>query len=85
MKAASTSALSSHAKDVPVRVSGVTPSHSNGRPMATSIVLKTATDPKRQHAAIGKLMKMCRASAVVAQASRGITAEVRRDRERGHE
>lgn len=53
--------------------------------MATSIVLKTATDPKRQHAAIGKLLKMCRASTVVANASRGITAEVRRDRDRGHE
>ena len=53
--------------------------------MATSFVLKTSTDAKRQHAAIGKLVKMCKASAVVAVASRGITAEVRKDRDRGHE
>ena len=46
-------------------VSGFTPSLGKGRVQATSIVLKTATDPKRQHAAIGKLMKMCKASAVV--------------------
>jgi hypothetical protein len=68
-----------------MRISGIAPSPSSGRQMATSIVLKTATDPKRQHAAIGKLVKMCRASTVVANASRGITAEVRRDRDRGHE
>ena len=66
-------------------VSGYTPSPGKGRVQATSIVLKTATDPKRQHAAIGKLMKMCKASAVVTNASRGITAEVRRDRDRSHE
>ena len=65
-------------------VSGFTPSLGKGRVQVTSIVLKTATDPKRQHAAIGKLMKMCKASAVVTNASRGITVEVRRDRDRGH-
>ena len=55
------------------------------RQQATSIVLKTAIDLKRQHAAIGKLVKMCRASSVVTVASQGITAEVRRDRDRGHD
>lgn len=55
------------------------------RQQATSIVLKTAIDLKRQHSAIGKLVKMCRASPVVTVASQGITAEVRRDRDRGHE
>lgn len=68
-----------------MHVSGFTPSLGKGRVQATSILLKTATDPKRQHAAIGKLMKMCKASAVVTNASRGITVEVRRDRDRGHE
>jgi hypothetical protein len=50
----------------------------------TSIVVKTTVDKKRQHAAIAKLVKICRASDVIANASRGITAEVRRDRDRGH-
>ena len=68
----------------PMFVSGPKPSLGIGRVQATSIVLKTATDPKRQHAAIGKLMKMCKGSAVVTNASRGITAEVRRDRDCGH-
>ncbi|WP_332776545.1 hypothetical protein [Polaromonas sp.] len=56
-----------------------------GKPLATSVVLKTKPDARRQHAAIVKLMKMCQASPVVKNASRGITAEVRRDRDRGHE
>ena len=55
------------------------------RQQPTSIVLKTSIDRRRQHSAIGKLVKMCQASAVVTTASRGITAEVRRDRDRGHE
>ena len=76
---------SSSDKFRPMFVSGFKPSPGKGRVQATSIVLKTATDPKRQHAAIGKLMKMCKASAVVTNASRGITAEMRRDRDRGHE
>lgn len=76
---------SSSDKFRPMFVSGFKPSLGKGRVQATSIVLKTATDPKRQHAAIGKLMKMCKGSAVVTNASRGITAEVRRDRDRGHE
>lgn len=63
-------------------MSGFTPSLGKGRVQATAIVLKTATDPERQHAAIGKLMKMCKASAVAANASRDITAEVRSDRDR---
>ena len=84
MKAAATS-VQLPAKAGPVRVSGISPSQSSGRQMATSFVLKTSTDAKRQHAAIGKLVKMCKASAVVAVASRGITAEVRKDRDRGHE
>ena len=58
-------------------MSGFTPSLGKGRVQATSIILKTVTDPKRQHAAIGKWMKMCKASAVVTNASRGVTAEVR--------
>ena len=66
-------------------VSGFKPSLGKGRVQATSIVWKTATDPKRQHAVIGTLMKMCKASAVVTNASRAITAEVRGDRDRGHE
>jgi len=68
-----------------MQVSGFTAAKGKLRQQATSIVLKTATDPKRQHAAIGKLLKMCRASAVATSANRGITAEVRRDRDRGHE
>lgn len=56
-----------------------------GKLRPTSVVLKTATDARRQHLAIGKLVKMCKASPVVANASRGITAEVRRDRDRGHD
>jgi hypothetical protein len=68
-----------------VHVSGFAAAPGKARQQATSIVLKTATDPKRQHAAIGKLVRMCKASAVVTTASQGITAEVRRDRDRGHE
>lgn len=64
---------------------GVVPTMGKNRVQATSLVLKTAADPKRQHAAIGKLVKMCRESPVVANASRGITAEVRKDRDRGHD
>ena len=55
-----------------------------GKLHPTSVVLKTALDARRQHLAIGKLVKMCKASPVVANASRGITAEVRKDRDRGH-
>ena len=66
-------------------VSGIGPSFSKGPALATSIVLKTTTDAKRQHAAISKLIKMCKASSVVTRASLGITAEVRRDRDRGGE
>ena len=54
-----------------------------GKPSATSIVLMTQADTQKQHAAIAKLLKMCQASPVTS-ASRGITAEVRRDRNRGH-
>jgi len=68
-----------------LHLSGFTTSPGRTRQQATSIVLKTAADPKRQHAAIGKLVKMCKASAVVTAASQGITAEVRRDRDRGHD
>lgn len=68
-----------------VHLSGFATSGGKARQQATSIVLKTAADPKRQHAAIAKLVKMCKASAVVATASQGITAEVRRDRDRGHD
>jgi hypothetical protein len=80
-------AASNHttAKPANMLVSGVTPSNGKGRVQATSIVLKTSSDPMRQHAAINKLIKMCKASAVVTNANRGITAEVRRDRDRGHE
>lgn len=56
-----------------------------GRLRPTSVVLHTATNAKRQHNAIGKLLKMCKASPVVDRASQGITAEVRKDRDRGHE
>ena len=55
-----------------------------GKPAATSVVLKTKADMQRQHAAITKLLKMCQASPVVKRADQGITAEVRRDRNRGH-
>ena len=58
---------------------------SKGKLRPTSVVLKTTTDARRQHLAIAKLVRMCKASPVVANASRGITAEVRRDRDRGHE
>ena len=68
-----------------VQLSGFTAAQGKVRQQATSIVLRTTTDLKRQHAAIGKLVKMCRASTVVTTASRGITAEVRRDRDIGHE
>ncbi|TXT39934.1 MAG: hypothetical protein FD135_1750 [Comamonadaceae bacterium] len=68
-----------------VHLSGFTTKPGKVRQQATSIVLKTTADPQRQHAAIAKLMKMCKASAVVATASQGITAEVRRDRDRGHD
>ena len=57
----------------------------HGKPSATSLVLKTKADARRQHSAIARLVKMCQASPVVKTASRGITAEVRRDRNRGHE
>ena len=53
--------------------------------VATSIVLKTRPDAKQQSAAIASLVKMCKQSPVVATARGGITAEVRRDRDRGHE
>lgn len=56
---------------------------SNLRTRATCIVLKKPTTPKRQHAAIRKLVEMCRASTVVTDAGRGITAEVRKDRDHG--
>ena len=80
-----TSSVGAPSKTGIMQVSGFTAAQGKVRQQPTSIVLKTATDPKRQHAAIGKLIKMCRASAVVTSASRGITAEVRRDRDRGHE
>jgi len=57
----------------------------SGKPRATSLVLKTKADARKQHAAIAKLVAMCKASPVVKTASRGITAEVRRDRNHGHE
>jgi hypothetical protein len=66
-------------------IPGIAPAQGKGRTQATSIVLKTTTDPKRQHAAIGKLVQMCRESEVVAVVSRGITAEVRRNRDRGND
>ena len=55
-----------------------------GKPAATSVVLKTKADTQKQHAAIAKLLKMCQTSPVVKRADQGITAEVRRDRNRGH-
>ena len=54
-----------------------------GKPPATSIVLKAKADTRKQHTAIAKLLKMCQASPVTS-ASQGITAKVRRDRDRGH-
>jgi len=66
------------------RLSGTfAPSH-KGKSLPTVLILKSSVDVKAQHLAIGKLVKMCKASPVVAKASRGITAEVRRDRDRGH-
>lgn len=44
---------------------------------ATSIVLKITADPKRQHAASNKLIKMCKTSPLVTTASKEITAQVR--------
>ena len=55
-----------------------------GKPAATSVVLKTKADTPKQHAAIAKLLKMCQTSPVVKRADQGITAEVRRDRNRAH-
>lgn len=72
-------------KHVRGNLSGFSPSVGKAHAQATSIVLKTTADPKRQHAAINKLIKMCKASPLVTTASKGITAEVRRDRDRAHE
>ena len=47
-------------------------------------MLKSATHVEWQHTAIGKLVKMCKESAV-STAAKGITTEVRRDRDRGHD
>ena len=58
-----------------------------GKPAATSVVLSTKAtkaNSQKQHAAIAKLLKMCQTSPVVKRADQGITAEVRRDRDRGH-
>lgn len=56
-----------------------------GNPVvAASLVRKSKANRQRQHAAIAKLLKMCQTSPVVTLASQGITAEVRRDRDRGH-
>lgn len=68
-----------------IQVPGALPTSGKGETRATSIILKTAVNAKRQHAAIGRLVQMCRESAVVTHASRGITAEVRRDRDHGHD
>jgi hypothetical protein len=84
MKTATASTLSA-AKPGHMLLSGFSPSVGKAHAQATSMVLKTTADPKRQHAAIKKLIKMCQASPVVINASKGITAEVRRDRDRGHE
>lgn len=84
MKTATVSNLSA-AKPRHMLSSGFSPSVGKANAQATSIVLKTTADPKRQHAAINKLIKMCRTSPVVTHASKGITAEVRRDRDRGHD
>ena len=63
-------------------LSGFSLSLGKRQAQATSIVLKSTADPKRQHAAINKLIKMCKASPLVTTASKEITAEVRRDRDR---
>jgi hypothetical protein len=42
-------------------------------------------DANRQRVAIGKLVELCKASPVTARASQGITVEVRKDRDRGHD
>ena len=84
MKTATASNLSA-AKPKHMLLSGFSPSVGKTHAQSTSIVLKTTADPKRQHAAINKLIKMCKTSPVVTNASKGITAEVRRDRDRGHE
>ena len=55
-----------------------------GKPAPTSAVLEPKADKQKQHAAIAKLLKMCQTSPVVKRADQGITAEVRRDRNRGH-
>ena len=68
-----------------LQMSGFAPTQSRGRTQSTAIVLKTAIDTKRQHAAIGKLVKMARSSVVVTNASWGITAEVQSNRERGNQ
>ena len=67
-----------------LQLGGSFPCAQKGKLGPTSVVLKTATDARRQHLAVGKLVQMCKASPVVANASRGITTEVRRDRDRGH-
>ena len=68
-----------------VLLSSFSPSAPKTRSQLSSIVLKADTDAKRQHAAIKKLIKMCQTSPVVSSASKGITAEVRKDRDHGHE
>lgn len=68
-----------------IQVHGFKPGQGKARQQPTTIVLRSSIDLKRQHLAIGKLMKMCRESAVASVASQGITAEVRKDRDRGHE
>ena len=54
-----------------------------GKPALASMMLKNQADARKQHAAIAKLLKMCHSSPVTST-SQGITAEVRRDRDRGH-
>nr|WP_315185578.1 hypothetical protein [uncultured Albidiferax sp.] len=66
------------------QVPGALLSSGKGKVQATAIILKSATNVKRQHTAIGKLVKMCKESAVTT-AAKGITTEVRRDRDRGHD
>jgi hypothetical protein len=51
------------------------------RPQSTP--QKQSRTNARQHAAIEKLVEMCAASAVVSDPNKGITAEVRRDRDGG--
>lgn len=53
----------------------------DARPSAQMARLRP-TSVVRQHAAIGKLTRMCKASPLVEKASQGITAEVRKDRDR---